>query len=86
MHTPVSNIIGICAASLTTVSLLPQVFKTHRTKQTRDLSLGMFVVFITGLFFWLAYGVLIKSIPIILGNIITTSLAVYLLVMKLKYK
>ena len=86
MNTPLSNSIGILAASLTTISLLPQVVKTLKTKRTRDLSLGMLVVFNVGILFWITYGIIIKSIPIIFGNCVTVSFAFYLLVMKHRYK
>jgi MtN3 and saliva related transmembrane protein len=35
---------------------------------------------------WLVYGVLMEAWPIIIANIITTSLALMILVMKLRYR
>ncbi|MFC1643542.1 SemiSWEET family sugar transporter [Chlamydiota bacterium] len=86
MHTNLSNSVGIIAAVLTTVSLLPQVLKTYKTRQTRDLSIYMLMIFNAGICLWFFYGLLIKSIPMIIGNVITISFSLYLLLMKIKNK
>ncbi len=78
-------IIGICAASLTTISFLPQVIKAWKTKQTSDLSLLMVVLLLLGVFLWLVYGLMLKQSPIILANSVTLVLAITLLGLKLKY-
>lgn len=77
-------IIGSLAAFLTTASFLPQVIKTHRSKHTKDLSLGMLVIFASGLALWSAYGIMLGEMPIILANIITLLMVGYLLYMKLR--
>lgn len=73
-------------ASLTTVAFLPQAIKTIKTKNTRDLSLGMFVLSEMGVVMWLTYGILISDLPIIFANVITFFLISTIIVMKLKYK
>lgn len=78
-------IIGSLAATLTTVSFLPQVIKAHRTKHTKDLSLVMYVMTVFGLAFWLVYGLFLNSLPIILANAITLVLCSYTLYLKIKY-
>ncbi|MCL7762410.1 SemiSWEET transporter [Polaribacter sp. Z014] len=80
------EIIGLVAAVFTTTSFLPQVFKTYKTKDTSGLSLSMYIIFFTGVILWLIYGIYINSLSIILANIITASLTLYLLLMKIKYK
>lgn len=80
------TIIGMIGASLTTVAFLPQAIKTIRTKNTRDLSLGMFVLSEMGVVMWLTYGILIGDIPIIFANVITFFLISTIIIMKLKYK
>lgn len=77
------DLLGYLAAFCTTVAFVPQAWKVYRTKQTNDLSLGMFVLFTTGVALWLAYGVLIASAPIYIANTFTLLLAGYILVMKL---
>jgi len=78
--------IGVIAGTLTTISFLPQLIRTIKTKSTKDISLGMFVCFCGGLIFWTIYGVLLQSIPIILTNTVTLLLASIILVYKIKYK
>ncbi|PQJ69679.1 hypothetical protein BTO14_10655 [Polaribacter butkevichii] len=80
------EVIGLVAAVFTTTSFLPQVFKTYKTKDTSGLSLSMYIIFFIGVLLWLIYGVWINSLSIILANLITAILTLYLLVMKIKYK
>ena len=62
------KIIGLAAAGCTTLSFLPQAIKTIKTKQTEDLSLGMYSFFTLGVSLWLTYGIIIKDLPVILAN------------------
>ncbi|MBN2442110.1 MAG: SemiSWEET transporter [Spirochaetales bacterium] len=80
----VITIIGFVAAVCTTASFLPQVIKTLRTKQTKDISLLMYIVFTLGVLLWLSYGIIKKDLPIIIANTITFLLAVCVLVLKIK--
>lgn len=79
-------IIGWFAAALTTFSFLPQAIKTVREKNTSGISLGMYSMFTGGVFFWLAYGISLGDIPIIIANSVTAIFASIVLIMKLKYK
>ena len=77
--------IGIIAGTLTTIAFLPQVIQVVKTKSTDDISLVMYVVFITGVAFWLLYGILLGAWPVIVANIVTFILALIVLVMKLRH-
>lgn len=81
-----TSLIGFSAATLTTVSFLPQVIQVWKTKSTKDISLGMFSIFSTGVFLWLIYGILIKDWAIFAANFVTLILASIILTFKLKYK
>jgi MtN3 and saliva related transmembrane protein len=76
---------GYLAAAMTTLSFVPQAIKTIRTKDTRSISLGMYVVFTIGIGFWLVYGIALGSVPMILSNIVTFLLSGTILAMKLKH-
>lgn len=76
---------GYLAAVMTTLAFVPQAVKTIRTKDTRSISLGMYVVFTIGIGFWLVYGIALDSMPMILSNIVTFLLSATILVMKLKH-
>jgi MtN3 and saliva related transmembrane protein len=80
-----SSIIGFVAATLTTISFVPQVIKIWRSRSTHDDSLGMYALFTLGIAMWLAYGLLIHSWPVILANFVTLLLAGTVLLMKLKF-
>jgi len=80
------TILGLVAATLTTISFVPQAMKVIRTRNTKDLSLSMYIIFNGGVLLWLIYGFLIKDIPIMLCNTITLFLGLIILGMKLKYK
>jgi len=78
-------LIGLAAAVCTTLAYAPQVIKAWRTRQTKDISLGMFVLMVTGVMLWLVYGVLIGDVPLIVANLVTLSLAGTILVLKLRH-
>lgn len=80
------TIIGLIAASLTTIAFLPQVIKAYKYKQTKDISLVMYIIFVLGIISWLAYGILINDLPIIMANTISLILTSTILILKLIYK
>jgi MtN3 and saliva related transmembrane protein len=77
-----NDLIGSVAGTLTTLSFLPQVLKTYRSRSAKDISLVMFLLFSLGVFLWLLYGLSIQSMPIIISNFITLVLSLSILVMK----
>lgn len=77
--------IGYLAASLTTLSFLPQAIKTVRTRDTRGISLGMYAAFTVGVACWFAYGLVLGSWPMIVSNLVTLGLSAVILGMKLRY-
>jgi MtN3 and saliva related transmembrane protein len=81
-----TDIIGTLAATMTTVSFMPQVIHTLRTRDVSGISLGMYSVFTVGVSLWLVYGILLGELPIIIANAITVALASTILGMKLRYR
>ena len=80
------NTIGIAAGALTTVSFVPQVVKTYKTRSTKDIASGMFVVLGAGVALWIVYGVMVNSLPVILANSCTLVLVAALIALKIKYR
>ena len=78
--------LGLIGAMLTTVSLLPQLIKVCRTRSTKDISAGMFVLFSTAFIVWLIYGILIRDIPLIIANTFAVVQAIIILIFKIVYK
>ena len=79
------TIIGLTAGALTSISFFPQVLQIHRTKQAKDLSLPMFIILTIGIFLWLIYGILSKSLPVVMSNTIAFIFCSYIVIMKIKY-
>ena len=76
---------GMVAAVLTTIAFLPQVIRTWRTRSTSDISLGMFVTYVTGIALWLVYGLMIHDWPLIASNAVTFVLSAIILGLKLRH-
>lgn len=77
--------IGYVAATLTTIAFVPQAIKTIRSRDTKGISLGMYVVFTLGIACWFGYGLVLHSWPMIISNVITFVLSLTILVMKLRH-
>jgi MtN3 and saliva related transmembrane protein len=76
--------IGYAAAVCTTVAFLPQAWVTIKTRDTRSLSLAMYVVFTLGVALWLVYGLMKKDWALIAANGVTVLLALTILITKLR--
>jgi MtN3 and saliva related transmembrane protein len=81
-HMMNTEILGLVAGSFTTLAFLPQVIKTWKSRSAKDISLGMFLLFSTGVALWLVYGLEIGALPIIIANSITLILSLAILAMK----
>jgi MtN3 and saliva related transmembrane protein len=77
------EILGYIAATLTTVSFLPQAILTIRTRDTDGLSLSMYSTFTLGVLGWLIYGIFLKNNVIVVANSITLFLATLILSFKI---
>jgi MtN3 and saliva related transmembrane protein len=81
-----ANTLGLIAGALTTVAFVPQVIKIWKSKHARDISLGMFAIFSSGVLLWLFYGIEIDAVPVIVANAITLGLSLTILYFKIKFK
>ena len=80
------DFIGFLAATLTTVSFVPQAWHSYKTRDLSGISLPMYSLFSLGVAFWLGYGVMILSWPIIIANSITLMLALLVLCLKIAHR
>lgn len=78
--------IGFFAATLTTSAFLPQAYKIWKSKTADGLSLTMYLVMGTGTLSWLAYGIMIKSPSMIVANVISTLIIVFIIIFILRSK
>ena len=54
------EIVGLIAASFTTLAFVPQVFKIWKNRNISGVSISMYVIMLIGISMWLLYGFLIK--------------------------
>lgn len=80
------TLLGLAAATLTTSAFLPQLIKTWKSKSAKDVSLQMLIIFCSGVFLWLVYGIYLKSLPIILANLLTLIFNLIIVTLKIKYE
>lgn len=80
------SLIGFAAAALTTAAYIPQAIKTIKTRQTKDISLWMYVMMSVGILLWLVYGIYNADWPIILANCVTIMLVIPILIIKIMFK
>lgn len=78
--------IGSIAAVLTTFAFLPQVIKVIKSKDTESIALGMYLMQVLGIALWLAHGLVIQDLPLILANSVSFILSGTILVYKIRYK
>lgn len=77
--------VSALAAILTTGAFVPQALHIIRYKETKAISLVMYLAFGSGVALWLLFGVLIGNWPIVISNAITLMLALAIVAMKLRY-
>jgi MtN3 and saliva related transmembrane protein len=79
------DLIEFVAAFCTTTAFVPQLLRVVKLRSAREISLGTFLLFSTGVALWLLYGMYTKSKPVIASNAATLTLSVSILVLKLHY-
>jgi len=79
------EVFGFVGGVLVTVALVPQVVRIFRLKSALEISLLFTILLLVGMLFWLGYGILFQSFPIILWNAVGAALVATLLFAKLKY-
>lgn len=81
-----TTLLGFMAGTLTTISFVPQVLKAWQSKRCHDLSWGMLITFSAGVALWLAYGLLLLAMPIIVANAVTLALLITIACLKVRYR
>ena len=79
-------LLGFTAGLITSVAALPQVFRTIRTRSTRDLSLWQPALLTVGVGLWLVYGLQIGDVPLVTMNLLPLGANIALVVLKLQEK
>ncbi len=74
--------LGLVAGTFTTLSFLPQVVRTVRSRHARDLSAAWLLIFGLGTAMWLTYGILRSDVAVAVANGVTAALVVVLIAAK----
>jgi MtN3 and saliva related transmembrane protein len=76
-------LLGYLAALASMASFVPQAWKIIRSRQTKGLSAGMYLLTVSAFGLWLVYGVLLKQWPLVVSNAVCFGLSAFILVMTL---
>jgi MtN3 and saliva related transmembrane protein len=84
MDAIVVTTLGMLGTALSTLSLLPQVVHTWRTRSAADISAAWLVVALMSMLVWISYGSLVEAPAIVWANALTFVQVGYILVVKLQ--
>ncbi|MDB5251722.1 MAG: hypothetical protein JWP27_891 [Flaviaesturariibacter sp.] len=76
----------MAAGSISAITFLPQVVKTWRTKSAGDISILMFTFATVSVLMWLAYGIILRDIPIIYTNSLVLVCSLIMLYFKFRFR
>ena len=76
------TLLGYLAAAVSTASFLPQAWKIIKSRQTKDISFGMYLLTIAAFGLWLTFGILARQWPLVVSNSICFILSAFILAMK----
>ena len=74
------EIIGLIAATFTTVAFIPQDLKIWKNRDASGVSVSMYVIMLIGICIWLYFGILIGSIAVVTANIISGILQLFIII------
>lgn len=80
-----SSFFGFAATAISVTVFLPQAYRAWKTKKTKDLSMATYTLTATATSLWLIYGLLINDYPVIITNVVNTSISLYIIALKRKY-
>jgi MtN3 and saliva related transmembrane protein len=80
------ELVGYFGSFLTSITFIPQVYKSWQSKSVGDLSIWMILIVITSTLVWLVYGFAIESGPVIAANLVVFVLSLVLFYFKLTFK
>ncbi len=80
------SILGKIAAISSAVVFIPQVIKTMKTKDTKAISLGMYIIVVLSNSIWATYAILINETAILLAQVFLLPMSALILIYKLIYK
>lgn len=80
------DILGMTAGCISSITFLPQVIKTWKTRSATDISLLMFTFATISVIMWLVYGIILGNIPIIFTNAMVLLFSLIMLYLKYRFR
>jgi MtN3 and saliva related transmembrane protein len=80
------EMVGNMAAFMTSTAFIPQIMAGIRNRHLKDLSYLLSIFFVIGNSLWLAYGIYLKSFPMIVANIASLVFNIILIGMKFGFE
>jgi len=80
------DILGLIAASFSTSSFIPQIWRTWKTHDVSGISLSTYIIMTIALSLWLLYGILKGDVPLIIANAIMVMLSSIIAAMKIVFE
>ena len=80
-----TQVVGTIAAFTASMLFLPQVIKTVRTRDTKSLSLEMYILNTINNSLWITYGFLSWNYAVLLAQVCLFPMGLVMLFFKIKY-
>ena len=78
------DLLGFVAGFLTTFSAWPQLYYSYSTRDVKSIQMKFMAMLMAGLLLWGVYGILLRSLPLIIFNFIGLSLWLPIFWLKLR--
>lgn len=82
----VNTMIGYLAASLTTLSLVPQLVKMYSSKDTNGISMAWLMWYTMGATMWLVYSIMGELWTMMVSSSVSSALAITMIILKIYYE
>ena len=79
------DILGLVAGAFGSASLVLQVVRSFRLRETYELSLPFLLLYISAVILWLWYGIGVNAFPVIFWHVVVGILTGMLLFAKLRW-
>jgi MtN3 and saliva related transmembrane protein len=79
------EIVGLTGSILSSITFMPQVYQTWKTKSVGDLNLFMMLIVFISTIIWLVYGIGKLLVPVIICNGVICFLSVLLIYFKIRF-
>lgn len=79
------TVVGGLATLLTISAFVPQVIRSWRSRNTRDLSYGTLLLLVAQSIAWLTYGILLRDAALMVTNSVTCAFIILILVAKVRF-